>query len=188
MGGYDFRTGKEIWKLSGAGDIPVPTPVVSDGMVYLTSAHGPLSPIFGIRLTATGDISLKEDALSNESIAWSIKRGGNYMTTPIVYKGLLYCCSDRGALSCFDAKTGKLHYRETLKKRGGAFSASPVAADGKLYFSGERGDIHVVKAGPEFESLAENDMEETCMATPAISEGVIFFRTRAQLVAVGETK
>ena len=56
-GAYDFKTGKEIWKLSGNGDIPVPTPVVSDGLIYITNAHGPMSPVYAIKDTATGDIT-----------------------------------------------------------------------------------------------------------------------------------
>ena len=62
VGAYDFKTGKEIWKLSGGGDIPVPTPVVSDGLVYITNAHGPMAPVYAISDTATGDISLPDGA------------------------------------------------------------------------------------------------------------------------------
>src|SRR5688500_4865868 len=57
-GAYDFKTGKEIWKLSANGDIPVPTPVVSDGLIFITNAHGPMSPVYAIKATATGDITL----------------------------------------------------------------------------------------------------------------------------------
>ena len=60
IGAYDFATGKEIWKLAGGGDIPVPTPIVGDGLIYITNAHGPMAPIYAIRTTATGDISLKD--------------------------------------------------------------------------------------------------------------------------------
>jgi len=65
-----------------------------------------------------------------------------------------------------------------------SFSASGVAADGKLYFPSEQGDIFVVKAGPEFELLGANPVNDICMATPAISEGVLFFRTHHYLIAV----
>jgi outer membrane protein assembly factor BamB len=65
-----------------------------------------------------------------------------------------------------------------------SFSASGVAADGKLYFPGEQGDIFVVKAGPKFELLSANPLNDICMATPAISEGVMFFRTHHYLIAV----
>ena len=111
------------------------------------------------------------------------------MTTPIVYRGLLYCCSDRGRLSCFEPRTGRLLYKEALSgARGFGFSASPVAADGKLYLPNETGEVFVVEAGPRFRLLAMNKMNEICMATPAISEGVLYFRTRKHLVAISESK
>lgn len=190
IGAYDLNTGKQIWKTKGGGDIPVPTPIVSDGLIYITNAHGGKSPIYAIRTTAKGDISLSKDRTANEHIKWSIKKGGNYMTTPIVYKGLLYCCADNGKLSCFNAKTGELIYQHRLQnpdsKLSIAFSASPVAADDKIYFTGEKGNIYVVKAGPKFQLIAVNQMNETCMATPAISQGLLVFRTRSHLTAIGK--
>src|SRR5215217_6708861 len=57
VGAYDFKTGEVIWKLSGGGDIPVPTPVVSDGLVFVTNAHGLMAPVYAIKETASGDIS-----------------------------------------------------------------------------------------------------------------------------------
>jgi outer membrane protein assembly factor BamB len=188
IGGYDIQTGKEIWRVSGGGDIPVPTPIVAQGLVYVTNAHGRMSPIYAIRLSAQGDISLKENETGNEHIAWSYAKGGNYIPTPIVYDGLLYCGSDRGTLSCFACETGKPVYRENLNPQGAAFSASPVAADGKIYFTAESGEVYVLHAGPEFKLLGVNKMGETCMATPAISQGTLFFRTRHHLVAVAERK
>jgi len=186
IGGYDLQTGKEIWKMAGGGDIPVPTPIVAGDHIYITNAHGPMSPIYAVRLSATGDISLDDNKSSNEHVAWSYSRGGNYIPTPIVYNDYLYCCADRGNVSCFEAATGKLLYRESLSSSSVAFSASPVAADGKIYCTAENGDIFVVKAGPEFRLIGVNKMNETCMATPAISQGTLFFRTRGHLVAVAQ--
>ena len=108
------------------------------------------------------------------------------MQTPLVYGDYLYLCSDGGALACYEARTGEQVYRKRLGSGRAGFSASAVAAAGRLYFTAEDGEVHVVRAGPEFELLAVNDMGETCMATPAISEGVLFWRTRSHLVAVGE--
>ncbi|MCP4452445.1 MAG: hypothetical protein GY809_13370 [Planctomycetes bacterium] len=85
IGGYDIETGKEIWRMTGGGDIPVPTPIVAGDLIYITNAHGRMSPVNGVKLSATGDISLKESQSSNEYIAWSHPKGGNYMTTPIVW-------------------------------------------------------------------------------------------------------
>ena len=188
IGGYDIKTGKEIWKMKGGGDIPAPTPVVADGLIYITNAHGRMSPIYAVRVSATGDVSLAKNETSNKHVAWSYTRGGNYMPTPIAYKDYIYFGSDRGKLSCYEPESGQLKYSEKLSSKTTAFSASPVASDGKIYFTAENGEIYVVQAGPEFQLLAVNKMDETCMATPAISQGTLFFRTRHHLVAVAEKK
>jgi outer membrane protein assembly factor BamB len=188
IGGYDLETGKELWRMTGGGDIPVPTPIVSDGLIFITNAHGKLSPIYAIRPSASGDITLKEGETSNAHVAWSYLRDGGYMQTPIAYQGVLYVCRDNGVLSAFDAKTGQRHYQARLGDGRTGFSASAVAAGGRLYYTSEDGDVYVVKAGPAFEILATNPLGEVAMATPAISDGTLFFRTRGHLVAVGGGK
>jgi outer membrane protein assembly factor BamB len=178
IGAYDLATGREIWKLKGGGDIPVPTPVMGSGLIFITNAHGPGSPIYAVPESAEGD-------LSTEELAWSIETGGAYMQTPLVHEEILYSCRDNGTLSAFEAKTGKLLYRERLGKGETGFSASPVAAGDKLYFTSEEGDVYVVRAGSKLDIAAVNSLGEVTMATPAISEGILFFRTRSHLVAVG---
>ena len=185
IGGYDFRTGKELWKISGGGDIPIPTPVVAHGLVFINGAHGRLSPIYAVKLGSEGDISLTEEQASNDSVVWSVRRGGSYIITPLIYGDFLYNVQWNGALTCYRAKTGEVVYKEQLGKMT-AFSASGVAADGKLYFCSEEGDVFVVKAGPDFEVLATNSMKDECMASPAISEGILYFRTHHFLVAVAD--
>ena len=184
IGGYDFETGEELWKLSGGGDIPVPTPVCRDDLAFITNAHGRMSPIYAISLDAIGDISPGINPDADNYIVWSYDRGGAYMQTPIVYGDYLYSCRDNGVLSCYKADTGKRIYEKRLGRGGTGFTASPVAANGKIYFTSEDGDIYVIQAGPEFKVLATNSMGDICMATPAISEGTLFFRTRNHLIAV----
>ena len=179
--GYDFETGREIWRLGNGGDAPAPAPVIANDLIYLNSAHGKYSPIFAVRPNATGDITLAPDSTKNKFIAWSIKRGGAYMQTPLIYRGYLYNLQVNGQLTCFDALTGEVKYKESLKD---PFTASGIAADGKIYFSSEEGNIYVLKAGPVFQLLAKNALKDICMATPAISGNVIFFRTQHYLIAV----
>ena len=186
IGGYDATTGKEIWRLRGGGDIPVPTPVVAHDLAFFTNAHGSMAPIYAIRLDARGDISLEGGSRSNDYVAWSVDRGGAYMQTPLIYGEYLYNCRDNGVLSCYRAETGERVYRKRLGSGGMGFSASPVAANGKIYFTSELGDVFVVRAGPEFELLATNSLDEIAMATPAISEGKLYFRTRSHVLAVSE--
>ena len=137
--------------------------------------------------TATGDITLAEGKETNDHIAWSKKRGGTYMPTPIVYGDYLYTCSNNGVLTCYDAKSGERIYQQRAAGQSNAFSASPIAADGKLYLAGEDGDVFVVKAGKEYQLLATNPMGEVMMATPAISQGMLFIRTIGHVYGIADT-
>ena len=132
-----------------------------------------LSPVYAIKATATGDISLKPDETSNAYVAWSVPREGAYMATPIVYGDLLYNIRWNGILLCYEAASGKRLYQERLGSGTTAFTASPVAGDGKIYLSSEDGDVFVVKAGPTFALVAKNPMGDVCMASPAIAAGTI---------------
>ena len=186
MGAYDFATGKEIWKLDGGGDIPVPTPVVAGGMAYFTSAHGRSRPMRAIRLDARGDVTPPEVYATNAAIAWVQARQGNYMQTPVVVGNHVYGCLDNGVLTCFDAKTGAISYSERLGSGSEGFTASPVSDGRQLYFASEGGNVYVVPADGKFSVIATNRLNETCMASPAISEGTLFFRTRERLIAIGK--
>ncbi len=185
IGGYDLATGKEIWRMAGGGDIPVPTPVAAHRLLFITNAHGGSAPIYAVRETAAGDVSLKAGTSSNAGVLWSQNRDGGYMQTPLVYGDLLYVCRHNGALGVYEAKTGKRLYQQRLGDGAAGFTASPVAADGKVYYTSEDGDVYVLKAGPEFSLLATNKLGEVTLATPAIVDGVIFFRTRDHLLAIG---
>jgi outer membrane protein assembly factor BamB len=179
--GYEFESGKQIWRLSNGGDAPAPTPVIANDLIYLNSAHGTYSPIFAVRPDAKGDITLEGENTKNQYIVWSIKRGGAYMQTPLIYQGLLYNLQVNGLLTCFDALTGAVKYKENLKE---AFSASAIAADGKIYFSSEDGNVYVVKAGPVYNLISKNSLKDNCMATPAISGNALYFRTQHYILAI----
>lgn len=182
---YDAASGKELWRLRSGGDNPIPTPFAADGLIYVANGHGGRAPVFAVRPSASGDISLKDDESRNQHVVWSEAQNGAYLQTPVVYRGLLYSGTNNGVLKCYDAKSGVRQYQERL---GGtaAFSASPIAGDGKIFCTSEEGDVFVVGAGPTFELLAHNCMGESCLATAAISEGTLFFRTRRHIVAIGQ--
>jgi outer membrane protein assembly factor BamB len=182
--GYDPLTGQELWRLGRHAEITVPTPVFGRGLIFITSGYRPVQPIYAVRPGAAGDISLGDGKTASDAVAWSTSRDGPYMTTPIVYGDYLYACSNAGIVTCYDAATGKQVYKERLGG-GGGYTASPVAADGKIYFSSEEGVVRVVRAGPKFEVLAVNRLGEPCMATPAISDGMIFVRTQHHLFGIG---
>ncbi len=185
-GAYDFETGEEIWKLDGGGDIPVPTPIVAYGNAYFTSAHGSYRPVRAIRLGAKGDITPPEIEDTNDAIAWVHHKMGNYMQTPIIVGDNLYLNYDYGILSCFDARTGEVQYRERLNARAVGYTASPVSDGKHLYFPSEDGLVVVVPASGEFSVVTINDLRENCLATPAITDGMLIFRTQHKLIAVKE--
>ncbi len=186
-GGYDLKTGKELWKMHTTGDIPTPTPYVAHDLIFMTTAHGGGMPVYAIRTSAKGEITLAEDETANEHIVWSDPRGGSYMPTTLVYGDELFVLRDNGVLSSRNARTGELHYKERVGV-GNGFTASLVAGDGKIYVTAETGDIVVVKAGKQFVKVAVNEMGEVCMSAPAISDGKLYFRTRGHLVAIRGTK
>jgi len=183
--GYNPDMGVELWRLGGSSKITAPTPVYFGDLIIVCSGRGPESPIFAIRAGAIGNISLKEEKSASKHVAWSVMKRGPYMPTPIIYRGYLYSINNNGRLDCYDFETGEQIYREKISHRGSGFSASPVAADGKLYFSSEDGDIFVVKAGPDFEEIAKNDMGELLMASPAISDKLLYIRAQNHLFAIG---
>jgi outer membrane protein assembly factor BamB len=186
IAGYDLATGKELWRLKSGGDIPVPTPVFAHGLIFVTNAHGGQAPLYAVRPDASGDVSPAEGASTSAGVAWSEPRNGAYMQTPLIYDQLIYSCSDRGVLKVYDPLTGLLKYTQRLGSGTTGFSSSPVAADGKVYFASEEGEVYVIRAGPTFEQLATNRFGEIVMATPAISDGRLFYRTRGHVVAVGK--
>jgi outer membrane protein assembly factor BamB len=183
--GYDPQTGRELWRLGGSSKITAPTPVFADGLFVVASGRGPERPIFVVRPSARGDVTLPSGATSSDAVAWSRTGRGSYMPTPLACDGLLYVLNNNGVFDAYDLRTGDEVYRQRLEGVGNGFSASPVAADGRIYLSNEDGDIIVVAAGREFRQLATNSMGELLMATPALSDGVMYVRTARSLFAVG---
>ncbi|HEX5081211.1 MAG TPA: PQQ-binding-like beta-propeller repeat protein [Blastocatellia bacterium] len=186
--GYDPRTGKELWRLGRSSKITAPTPLFADDKFVIASGRAPERPIFVVKAGARGDLTLPEGKTASDAVVWSRAGRGSYMPTPLVYDGILYVLANNGLLDAYDLRTGDEVYRQRLPLVGSGFSASPVAADGKLYLSNEDGEILVVAAGRKFAHLATNSMGELLMATPALSEGVMYVRSSQSLFAVGQKK
>ena len=159
---YDPRTGRQLWSVPGMSGWVAPSPVVGEGMVFAVS--GKDGPAIAIR--------------PGGAVAWREERGSPYVSSPVLYGGLLYFVDDQARLICREAASGAQVYRERLE---GKFTASPVAGDGKIYLVNEAGTITVVRAGRTFGRLGENRLDEECLASPAISRGAILIRTRKHL-------
>jgi outer membrane protein assembly factor BamB len=183
--GYDVRTGQELWRLGGSSKITAPTPILANGLIIVASGRRPERPIFAVRADARGDLTLDKDRTSNSGVAWSKTARGPYMPTPLAYNGILYSLNNDGIFDAYEIETGKEIYRKRLDPIGSGFSASPVAADGRLYLSNEDGEMLVVAAGREFRLMSTNTMGELLMATPALSNGVMYVRSSSSLFAIG---
>lgn len=184
--GYDARTGAELWSLPGGSSVVVPTPQVADDLIFVTNGHhipGP-RPIYAVRPGSRGDLTLAEGQRGSKQVAWGDTKLGVYIPSQIIYRGILYSLDDNGVLTTFEAQTGEQIY-QTRAEVGTIYSASPVAADGLLYLTGEEGEVHLIEAGREYKKVRTNQLGEVCLTTPAISRGMMIFRTRNHIVAVG---
>ncbi len=178
--GHDPATGEELWRVDGLNPKNirsyriVASPIVVDGIIYAPTR---VRPLLAIKAGGRGDIS-KSHRL------WSFDDGPD-VPTPVTDGKYFYSVNDKGILFCLNAKTGELVYGPE-RLAPGTYSGSPVLADGKIYVTNEDGLTVVIKAGPEFEVLAQNDLENYTLSSPAISDGQILIRTASALYAIGK--
>ena len=110
------------------------------------------------------------------------------MTSPILYGDYLYLFSDKGVMTCLDARTGEVKYEGGRVPVPATFTASPVAFDGKILLTSEDGDTFVVRAGPKHEVLRTNTVGEPVYASPAVAGGKLFIRGEKHLYAIEQAK
>lgn len=184
-GGYDLQTGEEIWKMAGGGDIPIPTPVVWKDLIFFNSAHGRHAPLMAVRNSVSGTIAYPDsETAPGDSFAWFRDRGGAYMSSVLVYDGLLYQMRWNGNLTCLDPSTGEMIYEQTVHPS--SFVASPVAADGRIYLVSEIGDVYILGTGKKFTPLSVIPLGEPSLVTPGIAPGILIFRTASRLIAIAK--
>ena len=177
--GHDPATGKELWRAGGLNPTNNPSyrivasPFVFGEMIYAPTRERPL---LALRAGGRGDITTSHRVFAFDS--------GPDVPTPVTDGQYLYVVRDNGVMFCLDAKTGKTLYGPE-RLRPGTYSGSPVLADNKIYVTNEDGVTMVVRAGPKFEILAQNDLGEYTLSSPAISEGQLFIRTDKALYAIG---
>ena len=175
---YNPDSGAELWNCKGTTDEVIPTPVVGYGMVFCSS--GRAGPTLAIRPGGKGDVT-------RTHVAWTSPRGSPFVPSPILYGEHLFMINDMASIvTCLEAMTGKVLFQGRLgvAQREG-FSASPVGVDGKVFFTNDEGETFVLKAGPTFEMLHVNKLDESTLATPALVDGRWYFRTDRNLIAIG---
>lgn len=171
---YSAVTGEPLWHIRYSGFSNIPRPVYAHGLVYIaTGFHGP--SMLAVRPGGRGDVT-------DSHIVWETSRGVPLTPSPVVVGDEFYMVSDRGILSCLDAKTGKQHYQARL---GGNFSASPIYAGGLLYFQNEDGGGIVVRPGTEFKKVASNQVPGRTLASPSVHRRALLIRTDSALYRIG---
>jgi outer membrane protein assembly factor BamB len=178
--GHDLATGRELWR--GGGFNPdnnpfnriIASPVIGGDVVYTSTR---VRPLIAYRAGGSGDVTKTHQV-------WQFQNGPD-VPTPTIDAQYLYTINDRGIAYCVDRKTGQEVYGGQ-RLRPGTYSASPTLADGKLYITSEEGVTTVLKAGPKFEVVAENEMQEYVLSTIAVSQGNLFLRTDKALYCIGK--
>jgi outer membrane protein assembly factor BamB len=178
--GHDPATGKELWRANGLNPDNNPnyrivaSPIVFNDVIYAPTR---VKPLLAIRAGGRGDITTSH-------LIWSTMNGPD-VPTPVTDGKYFYIVNDRGIMWCLDAKTGKEIYGQQRLKPG-TYSGSLVLGDDKLYITNEEGLTTVIKAGPKFEVVAENPLNDYSLSSPAISDGQIFLRTATNLYCIGK--
>ena len=180
--GHDPATGAEVWRAAGLNPSGegiyriIASPFVHDGIVYAPSRE---RPMLAVRAGGRGDVS-------RSHVLWRFMSGPD-VPTPVSDGTYVYVVNDRGIMSCLDAKTGAaVFFNDTATTE--IYTASPILADGKIYVTNEDGLTSVVRAGPNFAVIAENDLGEYTLSSPAVSDGQLFIRTDKFLYAIGERR
>lgn len=188
--------GKVLWELGGRmSNLIIPSPFAAHGMVYVSSGYfaDPVRPVYAIKPGASGDISPDIDAEPEEipggNIAWYLKKGAPYNTSPIVYREKYFTLLDRGMMTCHNALTGEEIFGRVRFPKGATFTSSPWAYNDRVFCLSERGTTYVLDATKsEFTILHSNDLDEFCMASPSVAQGKLFIRTESQLYCIGNTE
>ena len=180
--GHDPATGAEVWRADGLNPYNegnyriVASPLVHGDLLFTPSRERPL---LSIRPGGKGNVT-------KSHVLWSFNNGPD-VPTPVTDGTYLYSINDRGIMYVLDARTGKTVYGPQ-RLRSATYSASPVLADGKIYITDEDGVTSVLQSGPTFALLAENDLGQYTLSSPAISEGQIFLRSDGFLYAIGQRR
>ena len=174
---YDLSTGRQLWRVDyGEGYSVVPRPLFAHGLVYVCTGFGD-GQLLAIDPEGSGNVT-------SSHVRWSMGKGVPKSSTPIIVGDLLFMVDDAGIVTCLNAKTGEIAWKNRLK---GKYSASPIVADGVLYFQNETGLTTLVAAGDEFQKIGENQVGadgERTFATLSPIEDDILLRNETHLYRI----
>ncbi|MCP4257041.1 MAG: PQQ-binding-like beta-propeller repeat protein [Planctomycetes bacterium] len=175
--GFDLDTGRRIWSAASSGEGVVPSIVIGDGLIFTTSGFGD-SAIRTIRTGGKGDVTATH-------IVWESEEDVSKVPSMLYVRPFLFLVTETGVAKCLRAATGEEIWRQRL---GGKHSASPIWADGRIYFLSDKGKTTVIRDGDKFEVLAENELNEKCIASPAVSQKQIFIRSENNIFCIGRSR
>lgn len=185
---YDVD-GQELWRVVIPGTTQsTPSPLVWNETLYVGTGaqNGDASrPFFAIKPGASGDISLGAGETANAFIAWMQPRASGYTPSAIINANRVYLVHDTGIMGVYRADTGVEIFKARLGGVGHTFSASPIAAGGHLYFLDEEGVTIVLDEADEYREIAQNDLGEMTLASPAVAGDAMFIRTETKLYKIG---
>lgn len=186
---YDPATGRQLWVLQGqTGGRTVTSPTLAKDTIFAT--RGLRGAMFALDLKTQSPKPSKTRAESPPApreftfrdITWTYNEGSPDSCSPVAWNELLFTITDDGIARCFDLATGNIKWKERLK---GQYKASLIAADGRIYFLNTDGLTTVISASPRFDKLVENQLDDTTLASPALSDGKLFIRGYKTLYCVG---
>ncbi|TWT55847.1 outer membrane biogenesis protein BamB [Thalassoglobus neptunius] len=171
---YDPATGEELWRVDGPTEQFVASMVADDRYVFL-SAGFPTYHVMAVDPLGTGDVT-------DSHVLWHETSAKCYVPSPIRVEDYLFVADDHGIANCFDAASGERLWRGRF---GRHFSTSLTATDEYVYFLDDDGKTTVVRPADELVVVAENELNEECRASPALSDGRIYIRGLNHLFCIG---
>ncbi|MFN8006916.1 MAG: PQQ-binding-like beta-propeller repeat protein [Terriglobia bacterium] len=172
--GYNPIDGQELWRLEERNEYSASTcPVAGLGMIFFPTGFN-TGQLLAVRGGGKG-------LIPESQLAWKIKQGVSNKPSILLVGESIYMINDAGIASCIEARTGKVLWRERI---GGEYSASPAFADGKIWFFSEDGKTTVIASDRTFQRLAESQLGDGYMASPAIVERSLFLRSRTHLYRI----
>jgi outer membrane protein assembly factor BamB len=180
LAAYDPADGKLLWFSRDLKDSTQPMPVFADGLVLAHSSDMAGGSTVAVRPGGSGDVT-------ETRRAWKQPRTKGCIGTGVAAGGRYYAIGSEGFVSCTDLKTGKQLWQKRLEGQGDKNSSwsSMLLADGKIYVPNQSGEVFVLRAGPRFEVIATNSVNEPTNTSLAASDGQLFLRTDKSLWCIG---
>ena len=177
---YDMAEGKVVWEVGGMTTNAIPSPLVAEGVAYITSGYG-RGIVVAVPLDATGDLG------KDGAVKWRSDKSGPYVPSPLLLGDRLYLTlANVNVLTILDAKTGAVVLDAMRLTNLGTLYGSPMAAAGRIYLSDREGTTVVLKAGDKPTVLAANKLDDALDASPVALGKTLYLRGVKYLYAIEE--